>query len=107
VPLFWGRNSSDRLYVVPKSGGQHHLHRKTQVLPSELTKAHAFVISQSYLQCFSHEDGCSLPVINCRISLSEQLRRSLFGTDVVFIEQRGYYQFDTAALSYTKRALYK
>jgi len=86
---------------------EHHLHRKTQVLPSELTKAYAFVISQSDLQCFSHEDVCPLPATNCRNSLSELLRRSVFGTNVIFIEQCRYYQFTPAAQSYTKRALYK
>ena len=46
----------------PETGSKHHLHRKTQVLPCELKKANAFLISRSDLQCFSHEDGCFAPV---------------------------------------------
>ena len=81
--FFECRNSSDRLYVVPESGEQHHLHRKTQVLPCELSNAHALLISRSDPQCFSHEDGYFPPDPQYINSLSELL---LFnGTDSIFL----------------------
>ena len=43
---------------VSKAGIKHHLHRKAQVLPYEPGNAYALPVSQSDLQCFSHEDGC-------------------------------------------------
>jgi hypothetical protein len=51
-------NRSDRLRRGSITGRKHHLHRKTSVLPSELSNAYALLISQSDRQCFSHEDGC-------------------------------------------------
>ena len=43
-----------------RTGSSHHLHRKTQVLPSELAQGRKppYAISRSDLQCFSHEDVC-------------------------------------------------
>ena len=52
------RNSLSELLPGSRIRRKHHLHQKTPSPPSELKNAHAFLISQSDRQCFSHEDGC-------------------------------------------------
>ena len=48
--------SSGRLYRSPIDRRRDHLHRKTHILPCEPKNATAFLVSQSDMQCFSHED---------------------------------------------------
>ena len=55
--VFLSSDSSERLHACQCPGANHHLHRKTPVLPSELKIACAILISQSDRQCFSYEDG--------------------------------------------------
>ena len=68
--------SSGWLYRSPIDRRRDHLHRKTHILPCEPKNATAFLVSQSDMQCFSHEDECPAPVTYYKNSLSELLPQS-------------------------------
>ena len=68
--------SSGWLYRSPIDRHRDHLHRKTHILPCEPKNATTFLVSQSDMQCFSHEDECPAPVTHNKNSLSELLPQS-------------------------------